>query len=202
MNPFDQNSLNYTNAIWDDGEWVSWDVINQYAEEADDGGGVIEWDASDSDPDEIRPWDFKYDENETSMEKLDRLEAYISQTREVLSRGGDVGRMVGMMGELYAEARFGMKPHQNRIAQGSDGKIGDDFVEVKTISPWKTNLAVRVKRSGHFNKLIVVRINEQWIFEARMIDRAKLPKGNEGKHVLVSWDSEKLSSSTLGREKI
>lgn len=207
MNPFAQDSLNYTNAIWDDGEWVSWDLINQYAEEAD-GGGSIEWDETESDEDELTlsdlddfdardlsPQDIKFHPGKTCMEKLEWLEAYISIAQRMHGEGKDIGALVGKLGEFFASTRFGMSPHLKGNAQGSDGKIGDDFVEVKTISPWKINPVVYVKRSGHFNKLIVVKINEQWIFDARIVDRTMLPKGRVAKKIQVHWDSKALSQS-------
>lgn len=54
-----------------------------------------------------------------------------------------------------------MKRHRAH-ACGSDGKIGNDFVEVKTISPEKTDGKVLVKRAGNFNKLLVVKSDENF----------------------------------------
>ena len=44
--------------------------------------------------------------------------------------------VLGELGELFAEIVFGIKRH-NPITQGSDGMLGNDFVEVKTITPDK-----------------------------------------------------------------
>ena len=93
----------------------------------------------------------------------------------------------GELGELYAEAKYGMIRHQPN-AQGSDGRIGNDWAEVKTISPLKEKYVVKVKRSGNFNKLIVVKIDEELNIESRIIDRKKIRKGS-GKMATVSWDS-------------
>lgn len=91
----------------------------------------------------------------------------------------------GELGELYAEIEYGIKRHKKH-AQGSDGKIGNDFIEVKTISPEKSNNEVRVKRTGHFNKLLIIKISEDFTFEGQLIARKEISKG-EGKHARVSW---------------
>ena len=70
--------------------------------------------------------------------------------------------------------------------QGSDGRIGNDWVEVKTISPEKLNEVIQVKRAGNFNKLLVVKISEDFEFDARLIDRKLLRKG-KGKHAKLRW---------------
>lgn len=66
--------------------------------------------------------------------------------------------------------------------------MGDDFVEVKTISPEKGGGRVSVKRAGNFSKLAVVRILPDWHFESRLIDRKVLGKGT-GKHARLNWDT-------------
>jgi hypothetical protein len=59
-------------------------------------------------------------------------------------------------------------------------------VEVKTISPEKLNEVIQVKRAGNFNKLLVVKISEDFEFDARLIDRKLLRKG-KGKHAKLQW---------------
>lgn len=93
----------------------------------------------------------------------------------------------GELGELYAEVTFGIRRHRLRAA-GSDGRLGNDFIEIKTIGPDNRSEKVRVKRAGHFNKLLVVRIDDGYGFEARMVDRKALSKGR-GKLITVSWRS-------------
>lgn len=93
----------------------------------------------------------------------------------------------GELGELYAEVKYGIKRHRPH-SQGSDGKLGNNFIEVKTISPEKNGEEVQVKRAGNFNKLLVVRISENFEFEGRLLDRKQLPKG-EGAHARVSWSA-------------
>jgi len=93
----------------------------------------------------------------------------------------------GELGELFAEVKFGIKRHKPHV-QGSDGKIGNDFVEIKTISPEKTGEQVQVKRAGNFSKLLVVKITDTFEFEGRFIRRKSLNKG-EGKHAKISWSA-------------
>lgn len=42
----------------------------------------------------------------------------------------------GELGEIFAEITFGIKRHKPRT-QGSDGRLGNDFIEIKTITPEK-----------------------------------------------------------------
>ena len=91
----------------------------------------------------------------------------------------------GELGELYAEVMFGVKRHKPHV-MGSDGKLGNDFIEIKTISPEKRGERIQVKRAGNFNKLLVVKINEEFEFEGRLLDRKKLSKG-DGKHAKALW---------------
>jgi hypothetical protein len=152
-----------SDGIWDDGEWISWDWISQqiYAQE--------------------RQAEFPT----ASREILDIFEHLIEVAVEYKEVTGRYLPLWGELGELYAEIKFGIKRHRP-MAQGSDGKLGNDFVEVKTISPEKRGEKVHVKRAGNFSKLVVVKITENFDFEAKMIDRSELQKGN-GKHAFVSW---------------
>ena len=93
----------------------------------------------------------------------------------------------GELGELYAEIKYGIKRHKPHTS-GSDGKLGNDFIEIKTISPEKAGEQVQVKRAGNFNKLLVVKITKDFEFEARLIGRKKLSKG-DGAHARVSWST-------------
>jgi hypothetical protein len=200
-------SLNFTNAVWDDGEWISWAEINRYVEAEAAEGNEGDWDVLEEDEEWI-----EYDEppkcelslerepspeDESSPEKcepspeiLDELMKLLRQAQASLERCENIGHQIGEMGELFAEAKFGIKRHR-RYAQGSDGKIGNDFVEVKTISPWKKKHMVTVKRAGHWSRLVVVRISAPWIFEAKIFDRKQLRRGNGGKHAKVSWNAGK-----------
>ena len=93
----------------------------------------------------------------------------------------------GELGELYAEIKYGIMRHKPHT-RGSDGKLGNDFVEIKTISPEKVGGKVQVKRAGNFNKLLVIKINEEFEFDGRFIERKQLSKG-EGTFARVSWSA-------------
>jgi hypothetical protein len=95
---------------------------------------------------------------------------------------------------LFGEAYWGIQLHPPHTA-GSDGRLGNDWIEIKTISPEKTGDRVYVKRAGNFNKLLIVKISEDFEFEARMIDRAALGKGN-GKLANVVWKRGEEATAT------
>lgn len=95
----------------------------------------------------------------------------------------------GELGEIYAEIKFGLRRHATHQA-GSDGKINGLLVEVKTISPEKGNGRVLVKSQGNFEKLLIVRINEDFEFEGKLFDRSEL-KGGSGKYLQGRLDSAK-----------
>lgn len=82
-------------------------------------------------------------------------------------------QMWGELGEIYAEIRFGLRRHGSHQA-GSDGTIAGKLVEVKTISPEKGNHHVLVKRQGDFEQLLIVRIDEDFQFTGKLIDRNRL----------------------------
>ena len=147
--------------IWDDGEWISWHWINQCID------------------DQERQQEFPKAPIEL-IQLFDDLVQSAIQYKEMTGRHLPI---FGELGELYAELKYSIKRHRPH-AQGSDGRLGNDFVEVKTITPLKGEQKVSVRRSGHFNKLIVVRISADYEFEARLISRTKLGRG---KSCQVSW---------------
>lgn len=149
--------------IWDDGEWTSWNEIDRLLYEK-----ALREAYPAADPDVVEVF-------------ADLVEA--AQRYKVIT--GRHLALFGELGELYAEIKFGIKRHRLG-APGSDGRMGDDFVEIKTISPDKRSGKVLVKRAGNFSKLVVVKITDELEFEARMIARKELSKGN-GKHISVSW---------------
>lgn len=151
--------------IWDDGEWISWDWIN--AQLADQ---ELQTQFPHASPSVVRIFD-----------------ELVTVAREYREETGRYLQIWGELGELYAEIKFGLKRHTPGH-RGSDGRIGNDWFEVKTISPEKTGRKVRIKRAGNFNKIIIVKISEDFGFEAKIIDRKKLGKGR-GKHANISWQS-------------
>ena len=154
---------NSADGVWDDGEWISWDYINQHLAEREISREVPE----------------------VSRELKGIFEVLVhtaSNYKELTGRYLDI---FGELGELYAEIQLGISRHKPNTP-GSDGRVGNDFIEVKTISPLKQDDKVRVKRKGNFNKLYVVRISEKFFFEGRLIDRRKLRKG-DGKFASVRF---------------
>lgn len=152
-----------SDGIWDDGEWISWDYINQIH-----AGQETETDVP-----------------TVSQELKDIFEVLVNTASNYKNHTGRYLDIFGELGELYAEIQLGISRHKPNTP-GSDGRVGNDFVEVKTISPLKQDDKVRVKRKGNFNKLYVVRISENFYFEGRMIDRHNLRKG-DGKFASVRF---------------
>jgi hypothetical protein len=96
-------------------------------------------------------------------------------------------QVYGDIGELFGAVTFGIDLHSN-YAQGSDGRLGNDFVEIKTITPFKGKPAVSIDLKGNFSKLLVVKIDEELRIEGRLVARASLPKSRTGK-LMITWDS-------------
>lgn len=93
--------------------------------------------------------------------------------------------ILGELGELFAEIMFGIKRHAP-MTQGSDGMLGDELIEVKTITPDKVNDTVQVKRTGNFVNLILVKITDDFQFGARMVHRRILKTG-KGECDEIAW---------------
>jgi hypothetical protein len=153
----------FSDGIWDDGEWISWDWINQQTYEQ-----------------ELRAL---YPQADPSLSEV--FERLVEVAADYKAVSGNYLQIWGELGELFAEVKFGIKRHRPK-AQGSDGKLGNDFVEVKTISPEKSKQMVQVKRAGHFSKLLVIKISADFEFEGRLFNRTDLGKGI-GKLARVSW---------------
>ncbi|MCH9694140.1 MAG: hypothetical protein K0U72_06490 [Gammaproteobacteria bacterium] len=152
-----------SDGIWDDGDWISWDYISSLG---DSGQG-------------------ESSSHTVSQELRDIFESLVHTAAAYKQHTGRYLNIFGELGELYAEIELGIR--RNKLnAPGSDGRLGNDFIEVKTISPLKQDDKVQVKRKGNFNKLYVVKISENFFFEGRMIDRRDLKKG-EGKFASVKF---------------
>ena len=161
--------------IYDDGEWISWEWIN---------GQLYKQELQQTYP-QVDP--------ELAM----LFEALVQNANSYHHLTGRYLQIWGELGELYAEVKYGIKRHKPHT-QGSDGRLGNDFVEVKTISPEKGGGKVQVKRAGNFNKLLVVKIDENFEFEGRYIDRKDLSKG-EGTHAKVSWSTLTATDKNSGQ---
>ena len=151
------------NAFWDDGEWVTWDEINDQIQ--------------------CQEWRAKYPNADFSLvEVFENLlltaESYHMQTGRHLQVYGDIG-------ELYGAITHGIKLHRN-YAQGSDGRLGNDFVEVKTITPFKTNDTITLDMRRHFSMVLIVKISADFEVRSKLIPRKALSKGANGK-LVINW---------------
>jgi len=161
-------------ALWDDGEWISWDWIN----------------------DQIHQQELREEYPNVEPAIVEMFEQLVYDAANYKFITGRYLPIFGELGELFAEITFGIKRHKPRT-QGSDGRLGNDFVEIKTSTPEKRSEKIAVKRQGNFNKLLAVKISEDFEFEARMIDRKDMGKG-KGKVAKVSWSS--MKAKTLGKQ--
>lgn len=159
-----------SDAVWDDGEWISWEWIN---------GQLYEQELRERYPN-------------ANPELVEMFEELVYDAAKYKYITGRYLPIFGELGELFAEITFGIKRHKPRT-QGSDGRLGNDFIEIKTITPEKKSEKVSVKRQGNFNKLLAVKISEEFEFEARIIDRKEMGKG-KGKVATVAWSSMKAKA--------
>jgi hypothetical protein len=155
----------YSDGIYDDGEWISWDWIN---------GQLHKQEMAEQYP-------------EADEHVIQVFEDLVNAAMEYKAITGRYLQIWGELGELYAEIKYGLKRHKPGTA-GSDGRLGNDWVEVKTISPEKSSEKIQVKRAGNFNKLLVVKISEDFEFDSKMLDRKLLGK-SDGSHARISWGS-------------
>ncbi|MFZ2099603.1 MAG: hypothetical protein WAU86_03465 [Oricola sp.] len=155
--------MDMNDSIWNDGEWVSWDDINQKIQ--------------------YHEWRVRYPNADISLVPI--FEQLISAAEHYYSITGSHLQVYGDIGELYGAITYGIKLHKN-YAQGSDGRLGNDFIEVKTITPFNKKNRISVSLSGNFSKLFVVKINADFEISGRLINRADLPK-SEGKNLVLRW---------------
>jgi hypothetical protein len=160
-----------------DGDWISWDDFGESDDPIVDGSHLeklereaeLQWQFPNADISLI-PF-FK--------DLLSLAEDYFQQTGNHLQLYGDIG-------ELFGAITYGIKLHRN-YAQGSDGRLGDDFIEIKTITPFKKHDEVVVRFDRHFNKLLIVKIDSSFRVSGRLVDRKVLGKTNCNKRS-IKWD--------------
>lgn len=110
------------------------------------------------------------------LEQAEILEDLVGCAERHFRNTGRYLQVWGELGEIYAEVKFGLCRHGTHQA-GSDGTIDGKLVEVKTISPEKASDQVIVKSQGDFEKLLVVRIDENFEFTGKLFDRDELTGG-------------------------
>lgn len=113
------------------------------------------------------------------LEQTEIFEDLVDCARRHFENTGRYLQVWGELGEIYAEIKFGLRRHGTHEA-GSDGTINGKLVEVKTISPEKASDRVFVKRQGNFEQLLIVRIDQDFQFQGKLIDRSEL-NGTAGK---------------------
>ena len=149
-------------AFWDDGEWVSWDEINQQIE--------------------YKEWRAKYPNADISLVPI--FESLLSTACTYNAHTGKHLQVYGDIGELYGAITHGIRLNRN-YAQGSDGRLGNDLIEIKTITPFKRTDTVEINMARNFSKVLIGRINDEFDISGKLIDRKSLPKA-KGK-IRVSW---------------
>lgn len=110
------------------------------------------------------------------LEQAEILEDLVDCAERHFRNTGRYLQVWGELGEIYAEVKFGLCRHGTHRA-GSDGTIGGKLVEVKTISPEKASDQVVVKSQGDFEQLLIVRIDENFEFTGKLINRNELTDG-------------------------
>lgn len=163
------------NAFWIDGEWLDWDSIVDPEEVAYSRAAELEREAH------LR---FKYPNADPKLiphfqNLLTLAESYFNDTGQHLSVYGDIG-------ELFGAIMYGIRLHKNN-AKGSDGRLGNDFVEIKTIAPNNRKEQTNVRRDRHFSKLLVVKISNDFEVTGRLVKRESLFK-KSGRKLTVSWE--------------
>lgn len=144
---------NDDNALYEDGEWITWTEINSHLER-------LEFEA--------RFPNLDVDLVPIFQNLLSTAEEYYDLTGRHLQVYGDLG-------ELYGAITHGIKLHRN-YAQGSDGKLGNHFVEVKTITPFKAKDTITLNLKRNFSKVLIVKVHGNFEVQSRLIDRKALPK--------------------------
>ena len=110
------------------------------------------------------------------LEQAEILEDLVDCAARHFRNTGRYLQVWGELGEIYAEVKFGLCRHRTHRA-GSDGTIEGKLVEVKTISPEKASDQVVVKSHGDFEKLLIIRIDENFEFTGKLFDRESLSGG-------------------------
>jgi len=167
---------NDDNAIYDDGEWITWSEINSHLER-------LEFEA-------------RFPNLEVDLVPI--FQALLAVAQDYHELTGSHLQVYGDLGELYGAITHGIKLHRN-YAQGSDGKLGNHFVEVKTITPFKSKDTITLNLKRNFSKVLIVKIDADFEVQSRMIDRKALPKCKGGKLTLDWADFASSAEATAPR---
>ncbi|NDV02296.1 hypothetical protein [Pseudoroseicyclus tamaricis] len=97
------------------------------------------------------------------------------------------GRQLGLweqIGELYGAITYGITLSREG-GRSTGGTLGDQRVAIRTIAPGGDE-AVMVSRADPFDRLLIVRIDENFEVRGQMLPRAALPAG-ESAEIRVGW---------------
>lgn len=155
---------NDDNAVYDDGEWITWTEINSHLERLE----------------------LKARYPNADLELVPIFEDLLATAEHYHLLTGNHLQVYGDIGELYGAITYGIKLHRN-YAKGSDGRLGDHFVEVKTITPFKSSNTITLNLKRNFSKVLIVRIDREFQVEGKLIDRKVLPKVKRDT-LQLNWD--------------
>ena len=123
---------------------------------------------------------------ETPVATPGEIKALTVKALKEEGRTGCACRLWGRVGELCVALLFGVRLCRRNV-QGHDGRLGNDFVEIKTITPRKRKPFVRAKRAGNFSQLAVVRVYDDLTLQILVVPRDRLPTGRRGRYLKVPW---------------
>ena len=158
-----QKTWNDDNAIYDDGEWITWTEINSH----------------------LARLEFEHRYPHLDVDLVPIFQDLLSVAQQYHYLTDSHLQVYGDLGELYGAITHELKLHRN-YAQGSDGKIGNDFVEVKTITPFKKSDTITLNLKRNFSKVLIVKIDFMFEVQSRLVDRKSLPK-IKGDMLKLSW---------------
>ena len=138
-----------------------------------------EWVDSQLEADLVKPFQSRAGFPFSVLEQTQIFEDLVDCAVRHFENTGRYLQVWGELGEIYAEIKFGLRRHETRSAK-SDGTIADKLIEVKTISPEKASDFVQVKSQGNFEQLLIIRIDHNFLFQAKLFERSEL-KGSAGK---------------------
>jgi len=178
------DTLGPDNAFWIDGEWISWDVIDDLEETSYSRLVELERDA------ELR---FQFPKANPALVPI--FLDLLANAEDYFTKTGSHLNIYGQIGELYGAVQYGITLHKNPSAMGSDGKLGDDFVEIKTLSPDNANNRTSARTDRHFSKFLLVNIAPDFRVSGKLMDRKNLTRSGKGR-LLAAWEDAHQGDDT------
>lgn len=144
-------------------EWID----STLADEPEDDANAVK---------EVKPFQSREGFPFSVLEQAELFHDLVDCAARHFTNTGRYLQIWGELGEIYAEIKFGLRRHGTHRA-GSDGTIAGKLVEVKTISPETNRDHVLVKSQGDFEQLLIVRIDRDFQFRGKLLDRSELQGG-------------------------